>query len=347
MTRTLLIIICLFCGIKTTFSQKNTDNEKAPIVLNLTADPDSICPSNFVTISGTVTGGDGGPYSIYNDVNELIILPYSFYPDYTGNFNFEARDSSGNVGSTLIRIVVHNLPPNAFWVDIYIGCQPLTVNFTEIYPDNGQTYFWEFGDDSTSTEKNPGHTFIFDGAYDIWLTVTSIYGCSTVCCIQDFITVYKKPITEFDYEFLNEYTVNFTNLSQYSVENHWDFGDGDSSNLFSDIHTYADSVCLYPVTLISYSEMGCTDTLMAEVPIPQPYGPGPIIFVHYNQLIIDYYTENSYNVQIYNNNGHMVAGYENLNRYNELELPELFDGIYTVKLSNNDIVETKKVLIVK
>ncbi len=42
---------------------------------------------------------------------------------------------------------------------------------------NGNKYFWEFGDDSTSNEKEPTHIYIATGSYYIKLTATSVEGC--------------------------------------------------------------------------------------------------------------------------------------------------------------------------
>lgn len=47
------------------------------------------------------------------------------------------------------------------------------------------TYLWDFGDDSTSTEQNPSHTFQEDGLYTVSLTVTD----STLETTTDTTTV--------------------------------------------------------------------------------------------------------------------------------------------------------------
>ncbi|PLX24369.1 MAG: hypothetical protein C0599_02335, partial [Salinivirgaceae bacterium] len=66
--------------------------------------------------------------------------------------------------------------------DLTQGCNPLTVQFTHNSPNNpAMSYNWDFDDNSSSSIKNPSHTFNNINAapriYDIELTVTSPYNC--------------------------------------------------------------------------------------------------------------------------------------------------------------------------
>ena len=52
-----------------------------------------------------------------------------------------------------------------------------TVTFTNESTVSGTvTYLWDFGDDQTSTEKDPVHTYEFKGEYTVTLTVTDEQG---------------------------------------------------------------------------------------------------------------------------------------------------------------------------
>ena len=69
-----------------------------------------------------------------------------------------------------------NLPPIAVAAaDPTQGVVPLTVSFSSVGSSDpeGQplTYFWAFGDNTTSTEPNPVHTYSLDGQYLARLTV--------------------------------------------------------------------------------------------------------------------------------------------------------------------------------
>ena len=59
------------------------------------------------------------------------------------------------------------------------GTVPLTVQFTDKSTGTGPfTYLWDFGDDSTSTEQNPSHTYTTVGNYTVTLTTTNSLGSS-------------------------------------------------------------------------------------------------------------------------------------------------------------------------
>ena|GEM_PF-4830125 len=51
---------------------------------------------------------------------------------------------------------------------------------------DSETHFWEFGDGSTSSDQNPGHTFENPGVYDVCLTAGNVCGTSTVCQTVEF-----------------------------------------------------------------------------------------------------------------------------------------------------------------
>ena len=46
-----------------------------------------------------------------------------------------------------------------FITDINSGCEGMQVNFTDITTNSPDTWFWDFGDGSTSTLQNPTHNF--------------------------------------------------------------------------------------------------------------------------------------------------------------------------------------------
>jgi hypothetical protein len=57
-----------------------------------------------------------------------------------------------------------------FTGDTWFGPAPLTIQFTILASNDSDTYLWNFGDGTTSTEKNPTHTYNLPGYYRVSLT---------------------------------------------------------------------------------------------------------------------------------------------------------------------------------
>ncbi len=125
------------------------------------------------------------------------------------------------------------------------GPAPLTVQFTGSHtggcPD--YTYAWNFGDGSTSNEKNPSHNYYTEGNYSASLTVTdsknvaaenSVY--VTVDCPKLTATASGNPTSG-----TAPFTVQFAGSAAGGCPNHtylWSFGDGSTSNEKNPSHTY-------------------------------------------------------------------------------------------------------------
>lgn len=59
------------------------------------------------------------------------------------------------------------------------GTAPLTVSFTDKSTGDIDTWQWDFGDGTTSTEQNPTHSYATAGDYTVKLTVTGPEGSDT------------------------------------------------------------------------------------------------------------------------------------------------------------------------
>lgn len=59
------------------------------------------------------------------------------------------------------------------------GSAPLTVSFTDTSGGSPETWWWNFGDGSSSTESNPSHTYTLPGTYTVSFTVTNAGGTDT------------------------------------------------------------------------------------------------------------------------------------------------------------------------
>lgn len=75
------------------------------------------------------------------------------------------------------------------------GEAPLTVQFTDESTGDINSWSWDFGDSSTSTEQNPSHNYTHPGRYTISLEVSGLGG-SDIKVKKRYIQVLEKPAPE-------------------------------------------------------------------------------------------------------------------------------------------------------
>ena len=83
-----------------------------------------------------------------------------------------------------------------FTQNVTSGAAPLTVQFTDKSSGRPNTWLWDFGDGSTSSQRNPLHTYTSAGTYTVTLTAGIVYdqgsvhsGISTVIHKENLISV--------------------------------------------------------------------------------------------------------------------------------------------------------------
>jgi large repetitive protein len=180
---------------------------------------------------------------------------------------------------TIKLIELHPLPPVNFTADVTEGCQPLVVNFTELSPDQGQSYEWNYHDSTAfDSIKNPTHIFQDYGTFDVSLTVVSIYGCDSTMYKPGYILVHPKPVAEFTVDpsvvLKTEnptWTVFFDDQSTFAYFWDWNFDDpgsggANTSDIPSPFHSFS-AENIYYVTLIVTSDFGCKDTAVHKVEV--------------------------------------------------------------------------------
>jgi PKD repeat protein len=164
--------------------------------------------------------------------------------------------------------VLPNTVTAFFNSSITSGCENLTVDFTQ-YSIGGTIYNWDFGDNNTSTQLNPTHTFMNPGNYDVSLVIND--GCAFDTMVTT-IVVNPAPLVGFsvapDSVCINE-PFNFTNSSLNLANSSWTFGDGGSSSLTNPQYAYSQPGN-YSVTLVGTSlANGCVDSVSQIVHVSQ------------------------------------------------------------------------------
>ncbi|MGB8658559.1 MAG: PKD domain-containing protein [Candidatus Zixiibacteriota bacterium] len=161
------------------------------------------------------------------------------------------------------------------------GRSPLTVMFEPVLEGIANQYFWDFGDDSTSTTRNPIHIFTSQGKYNVKLKVKlELDDCDQVDSVMktDYVIV-----NDLEARFIAHPTagaapllVQFTDSSRGNPSNwFWDFGDGHTSTAQDPQHQY-DSAGIYDVflrvsnfisvdSLLKLDHILVTDTLFPDL----------------------------------------------------------------------------------
>lgn len=176
------------------------------------------------------------------------------------------------------------------------SCAPVTVSFSDS-SGHAIAWNWDFGNGQNSTLANPQVTYTQNGYYNVQLTITSTYGCTSTYSVDSAIFV-SGPTADFTTAFSTGCApalVDFINQSTDATTWLWNFGDGSFSNSEHASHVYH-TPGQYPVTLIVSDTAGCSDTLtwhtditirgpVASFTVPATEGCSPFEVPFSNQTI--------------------------------------------------------------
>jgi gliding motility-associated-like protein len=255
--------------ITTTYTVTGTDangcvgSDQVEIVVNplpiVNAGPDQIICAGANAI---LTASGANTYSWTNGVVNGV----SFIVNATNLYTVTGTTTAGCIDSDNATITVEMNPVPTFIANDLIGCDPLTVTFTNT--SGGTNCIWTFGDGTIVNGCGPIiHTFQGVGCYDVALETESANGCSGETTISDYICVTPFPIASFNptpsvvselnpvSEMVNT-TIGATNYS-------WSFSDGTISNEFGPFHTFPAIPGSYEIQLIANTPFGCADTASA------------------------------------------------------------------------------------
>lgn len=184
------------------------------------------------------------------------------------------------------------------------GCEPLSVQFTDLSSPNAITYLWDFGNGQYSTEASPFHLFQEQGSYDISLEVNWSPKCIASITQENLVQASEVPVADFSFtpeepsigDLINFQDISIGNTTQWF----WSFGDGSISNDPNPSHQY-EFPETYIVSLVTESAGGCADSISYSVVVenkinffvpnvftPNGDGTNDLFEVFIEGLIIDY-----------------------------------------------------------
>lgn len=252
-------------GCSDTIIKHITINPKPAIAF--TFSPANPCPAPVtIQFNNTTTGANSYTWSFGDGGSSTQASPiYTYNQDGFYNVKLVATTAAG-CSDSLTKPAYVKIYPFLMQItaDKTGGCIPVTIHFSPsstTYPYPITSYFWDFGDGTSSSQMTATHTYSLYGTYHATLTVTTANGCTQVMT-QD-IHAGTPPTANFDAMPLTTCTnqlVQFNDSSSSDVTDwQWNFGDGGSSTTKNASHAYT-LPGTYNVTLSVFNN-GCKDSL--------------------------------------------------------------------------------------
>ncbi len=118
-------------------------------------------------------------------------------------------------------------------------CASTIIQFTDASTGNITRWWWDFGDNTGSSQQNPVHQYRDTGRFTVTLQVEN-NGCKTVVKYDPPIKI-EAPVAKFisNNNCTDKYNRSFTDKSLGAKTWSWDFGDGTKSNVQNPSHTYS------------------------------------------------------------------------------------------------------------
>ena len=244
---------------------------------NISFSVNGICEGNPTTFSLQSTGlpiadvfwsfGDGATSSITD-------------PDHTydaGDFlvEVEVTNSVNCLNTNSQTISIHSKPQVNFVAALPpFSCNGTPTMFNDLTPNpvdsNIASWLWNFGDSgsgqNTSTLKNPQHTYDIAGSYDVSLTVSTNFLCSST--LQLPVTISQSPQADFNFTPpCEDVIVNFTDTSLGAIQS-WNWQVGSTFYFIQNpAHTFSNPVSTN-ATLNVTATNSCIGSITKPIIVP-------------------------------------------------------------------------------
>ena len=214
--------------------------------------------------------GDGTSSTTANPVHTFISTSLD-----TFTVTVSASGPGGSDTQTYTDLIV--VSPASFPPLAEFSASPTTgfglVQFANLSAGEVNSFAWDFGDGSTSTEENPSYTYAAVGTYSVALSVTGPTGTDTETK-SDYIQIISPDVVIAGFTVSDTFgvapkTISFSNTSVGTISGYeWHFDDGDTSFVENPSHTFQ-SAGVYLVKLI-VSGITNNDTLITQIELVSP-----------------------------------------------------------------------------
>jgi PKD repeat protein len=247
-----------------------------------------------------------------------------------------SASACGTVDS-ICRLITVCIPPVAGFNPVNAGAG--NFNFVD-FSTHANSWFWDFGNGDTSHQQSPSYQFVSNGVYTVCLTTTNLCGLDSACTTMSICPETLEAAFSANG---NQFTYNFTDLSQGGLQYFWDFGDGFTSNATSPSHTYASNgvynVCLQVTNLCGNVDSTCQTQTVSVVGVHSPISGFEILVMPNpmdHQTLVQVQHPNAfgeYQFHLYDSKGALVRS--QIGEFNKaLRVPRenLSDGLYFYRI---------------
>ncbi len=250
------------------------DTVKMPQAIKVNTQPRAVfsvseknsCASTPITFTNLTTGGANTFIWDFGDNSmSYEFEPIHIYKD-TGWMTVKLIAMNGGCADTARYVRYIYIKPVVTKFNFTINCATPLVRYFTNFSINATSCLWDFGDGTTSIEKNPAHTFPSQGMYSVKLKAwNDSTGCQYSLVKQVRVLNIKAAFFASDSLVCKGSNISFsTGLNNEDVARfYWSYGDGVVYNTRSNYteYTYA-ATGNYTVRLITLDYLNCRDTLV-------------------------------------------------------------------------------------
>ena len=221
---------------------------------------------NFYYYDCTTTNSNG--YYSFSIPNGSVTGPNIEYTVFTWDCNNLYTDTvvanmQGTVDTAPVdfSICYNNQSCQADFSYTYGFVGGVAFNYTGS-PNSPASFYWDFGDGSSSTLQNPSHNYNSQGPWFVTLTISTVDGCTSTVADTVWGSGNNLCDASFTYSATPSGLVSFVHSggNNPGLSYFWDFGDGATSNQANPSHSYNGfgpyGVCL----TITDTSSNCTAT---------------------------------------------------------------------------------------
>lgn len=247
-----------------------TITEPLPMSITANASATQVCQGTSVNLNGLAQNGTG-PYNYLWSTGQSGQNISSVVAANT-TYTLTVTDANNCSANTTVTVNVVPAPSVNFSGTNLFGCSPVCAVLTTTVV--AQSYSWNFGDGSSSSQQNATHCYSNPGNYNITLSITDNTGCTGTQTVNNFVSVYPNaqagfiatpnPVSVLDPR------VEFSNTSTNATSYLWYFGNDDMSSVANPVYVYPDAGT-YTVTLIANNSYGCPDTVRSVIRVEEDF----------------------------------------------------------------------------